>query len=80
MLDFIEKLKRGEAIMQASTAGPQTSGYAAPAAAPRVYNYDWYHIPQSHLCCCLPLVLPLSCINHLTVEDVKLVRSHQCQL
>ena len=28
MLDFIEKLKRGEQIMQATSAGPQTSGYA----------------------------------------------------
>ena len=45
MLDFIEKLKRGEPIMQATTAttattatkaAPQTSGYGAPAAAPRV--------------------------------------------
>lgn len=33
MLDFIEKLKRGEPIMQAAAAGPQTSGYGAPAAA-----------------------------------------------
>ena len=36
MLDFIEKLKRGEPIMQATSAAPQTSGYGAPAAAPRV--------------------------------------------
>ena len=49
MLDFIEKLKRGEPIMQATTAAPQTSGYGAPAAAPRVCIYDWYYIPQSHL-------------------------------
>ena len=34
LLDFIEKLKRGEPIMQAATAAPQQTGYAA--AAPRV--------------------------------------------
>lgn len=35
MLDFIDKLKRGEPIMQATSAAPQQTGYGAPAAAPR---------------------------------------------
>lgn len=35
MLDFIEKLKRGEPIMQATSAAPQQTGYGAPAPAPR---------------------------------------------
>ena len=36
LLDYIEKLKRGEPIMQAASAAPQQPGYSAPAAAPKV--------------------------------------------
>jgi len=35
MLDHIEKLKRGEQVLQAGAAPPQQTGYGAPAA-PRV--------------------------------------------
>ena len=35
LLDFIEKMKRGEEIMQAAPAGQQPA-FGAPAAAPRV--------------------------------------------
>lgn len=34
MLDFIEKLKRGEQVMQAAAAPPQQTGFGGPA--PRV--------------------------------------------
>lgn len=36
LLDFIEKMKRGEDIMQAAPAGPQPGAYGASTAAPRV--------------------------------------------
>lgn len=51
MLDFIEKLKRGEPIMQATSAAPQQTGYGAPAPAPRVSPG-----PTLHKSCCLPLM------------------------
>ncbi|KAL3155866.1 hypothetical protein ABBQ32_012870 [Trebouxia sp. C0010 RCD-2024] len=35
MLDFIEKLKRGEPIMQATSSAPQQTGYGASAPASR---------------------------------------------
>ena len=53
MLDFIEKLKRGEPIMQATTAAPQTTGYGAPAAAPRV-STDSH---SQHKSCCSSCIL-----------------------
>lgn len=49
MLDFIEKLKRGEQVMQAAAAAPQQTGYGAPAA-PRVHLLP--SIVELSLLCC----------------------------
>lgn len=52
MLDFIEKLKRGEPIMQATSSAPQQTGYGASAPASRVSPEPTLHksLAACHLC------------------------------